>query len=165
MPKPNWPLILLGLGGLAFVVLTRDERSQVTRAARGELGESNGGKYWADTLPAGTPTLDYPKDWCGGFVLWAIHQAGLGQDIHWKTGLGFLSGHLTTTNDPKPGDIAYFNHNEHHAIVDTVTGDTVTLINGNGIGGKVTPSTVRKSDVTAFYSIESLLDKKAVLTS
>jgi hypothetical protein len=60
---------------------------------------------------------------------------------------------------PKPGDIAYFEKNQHHAIVAAINTDgTVDLINGNGTGGAVTESRPAKTKVTAFFSIQPLLE-------
>lgn len=135
----------------------RDPRALVVRAATAEVGSSDAAKYWADAMPGVNAK---GLDWCGAFCLWALHQAGLALDRHWVIGKGFIlvGPHpLPTTKDPKPGDIAYFNKNQHQAIVSSVSPTAVTLINGNGTGGKVSPSTVLKSAVTAFFSIEPLL--------
>ncbi len=131
-------------------------RLRVARAAKSQLGLSDDTPYWADVLP-GTPPSGYPKDWCGGFALWALHQAGLGRKIFWVIGTGFLQK-LPTTQSPKVGDIAYFDTNQHHAVVVGVNADgTVDLVNGNGMYGAVSASTTPKSHVAGFYSIEPLL--------
>ncbi len=73
-------------------------------------------------------------------------------------GDGFIGPlRLPITSNPQPGDIAYFTNNQHEAIVEKVNGNTVKLINGNGQGGKVSLSSVDRSKVAAFYSIEALL--------
>jgi hypothetical protein len=140
-------------------------RRQVVNAALSKVGATNANEFWVDALPAGTPTSDYPKDWCGAFDLWAIHQAGLGLGVNWKIGEGFLIPHLSMTHDPKPGDVAYFAHNQHHAIVSDVIGSTVSLINGNGAGGQVTTSSCPKANVTAFFSLDKLLNASPPLGS
>jgi surface antigen len=61
------------------------------------------------------------------------------------------------TTKPKIGDIAYFTTNQHHAVVVGVNGDSIQIVNGNGLGGKVTVSTTTRAAVTAFYSIVPLL--------
>ena len=133
-------------------------RARVVAAAVKEpWGSPRVTEYWRDVLSA-VDFLTPPKDWCGGFALWALHRAGLGLDLKWTVGSGFL-WKLPTTTDPKPGDIAYFTHNQHQAIVRSIVGNQVNLINGNGSNGKITPSQVDKSAVTAFYNIEPLIQK------
>lgn len=132
-------------------------RSKVVSAAVSQVGLSDGAKYWR----AVGPGMDYTKEWCGTFALWAIQQAGLAQGWTWMIGPktpGFLY-RLRITKDPKPGDIAYFTKNQHHAVVTGVTGTHVDLVNGNGTGGRVTVSTAPRSNVAAFYSIQPLVDE------
>lgn len=131
-----------------------DPRADVVAAAAGELGNSDPEPYWADALP-GTH-VPHAISWCGGFALWALHQAGLALGWHWEPGVGFLF-RLPTTRSPDAGDVAYFTHHQHHAIVERVEDGACWLINGNGIGGQVTRSHVFTSSVTAFYSIAQLL--------
>ncbi len=150
-------LAALGVGTIIMLDQLDPRRRAVVDAALSKLGATNGNEFWADTLP-GSPASDYPKDWCGGFALWALHQAGLGLDLDWKIGSGFLIPNLSQTKSPKPGDIAYFAHNEHHAIVSEVTSSSVGLINGNGAGGQVTRSIAPLNTVTAFFSLERLLE-------
>lgn len=131
-------------------------RERVARAARSQLGRTDPTPYWRDVLPFVSPG-NYPPDWCGAFALWAIHQGGLGKDVDWIIGRG-ISADLPTTQDPLPGDIAYFTNNQHHAVVVGVNGSTVSLVNGNGTGGAVSPSTIQKSQAAAYYSIEPLIE-------
>lgn len=132
-------------------------RAAVVTIAENELGSLDPRVYWADVMPNASPH-DYPKDWCGAFALWVLHQAGMALDLEWKIGRGFLIPNLPQTTHPKPGDIAYFEHNQHHAIVSEVTSSSVGLINGNGAGGQVTRSIAPLNTVTAFFSIERLLE-------
>lgn len=129
------------------------KRQAVVDAAMAEVGQANLEKYFADAAPqyAGS----HPN-WCGIFGLWALHQADLAKGIMWRTGEGFLF-RLKQTSEPKPGDFAYFDKNQHHAIVRRVRGDEVDLINGNGSGGVVSLSTAPVSKARAYYSIQSLL--------
>ncbi len=160
MQKSSWlglGLAALGIGTLLMLDQLDPRRKAVVDAALSKLGATNGNEFWADTLP-GVPPSDYPKDYCGGFALWAIHQAGLGLNLDWKIGSGFLIPNLSQTKNPKPGDIAYFAHNEHHAVVRDVSNGSVGLINGNGAGGQVTQSIAPMSTVTAFFSLEKLLE-------
>lgn len=131
-------------------------RDRVVAAARAELGKGESAKYWKDVDPelAGTNAA-----WCGGFALWCLHQAGLAKNIQWITGKGFLGRlhRLDSITDAKPGDIAYYNKFQHHAVVAANNGDgTLDDINGNGSGGKVTETKNAKPD--AVYSIQSLIE-------
>lgn len=135
-------------------------REQVRAFALGQVGLGDAQLYWDDVLPG----VNVGKaDWCGAFALWCLHQAGLATDRHWAIGSGFLLTHpaLPQTASPKVGDIAYFAHNEHHAVVVGVTPSTVSLVNGNGQAGLVSTSTIHPSQATAFFSIEPLLAQVA----
>ncbi len=148
----------LALLGTAVALWPTDPRLVVTDAVTDQIGQRDARPYWRSVLPASFPERQYPKDWCGAFALWALHQAELALDIDWVIGTGFLNK-LPITRDPQPGDIAYFDTNQHHAVVTDVglIGDRVGLVNGNGTGGAVSVSTSPKSAVKAFYSIEPLV--------
>ncbi len=153
--------VVVALGGVVALWPT-DPRLRVAQAALSQLGRTDASVYWSDVLP-GTPPSGYPKDWCGAFALWAIHQAKLGLDIDWQVGLGFLSENLPTTPVPQIGDIAYFTTNEHHAVVvgyDPAS-DQVSLVNGNGTGGAVSSSVGPRTHAQAYYNIQSLVDRSA----
>ncbi len=134
-------------------------RRQVVEAAKSQVDNSDPSKYWLDTIG----TRRGPKHWCGAFALWALHQAGLAISWRWVIGKGFL-WRLERTKDPKPGDIAYFNLQQHHAVVIEVTADRVHLVNGNSrpkgvlkIPSMVVINERPRKDVTAFYSIAGLI--------
>lgn len=146
---------LLGAGGLVLALWPTSPRARVVRAAESQIGQTDASPYWADVLP-GTPPSGYPKDWCGAFALWCLHQAGLAKDLDWIVGRGFLFN-LPTTTSPQPGDIAYFDSNEHQAVVVGVSPAVVSLINGNGTAGAVSPSTADISHAAGYYSIAPLL--------
>lgn len=98
-------------------------------------------------------------DWCGGFYLWALKVAGIAPpSVTWRfDGSGLASAKLKPTTDPQPADLAYFTKNQHHAMVESVDGDTVHLINGNGGGKGITLTTVQRKQVAGFFSIDPLL--------
>lgn len=134
---------------------TSDLRQRVLDAALAEPSIApRVDSYWQDALAGASPP--YPPDWCGAFVLWALHQAGLAKDVTWTISKGFAS-QLPTTENPEPGDVAYFAANQHHALVLSVSPSQVTLLNGNGSQGHITRSTVPRNEVAVFYSIEPLL--------
>jgi hypothetical protein len=128
-----------------------EQRLKVVNAAIREIGPQNPKKYWDDTVP-GYP--GFSGAWCGGFALWAIHQAGLAKDVDWEIGKGFCY-RLPITKNPLPGDIAYFdNPYQHHAIVESVNNGMVNTIDGNQPGNEVRRRTRDYESVTAFYSID-----------
>lgn len=150
----------VALGG-SIALLTRKTESSlrqaVINAALAEKGFPNPDKYWNDVLV--DPTSK-PKEWCGALILYALHKVGLGLSIKWVPGLGFLDGVLPRTNNPKPGDIAYFTKNQHQALVKSVNPNgTITVINGNDTGGSITVKDIPRSNVAAFYSIQQLVEK------
>jgi hypothetical protein len=159
---PYAALGALGIAGTIGLVYalraSTDPRTKVANAANSQIGATDASVYWADVLQ-NYPSSSYPPDWCGAFALWCLHQAGLATGIEWTVGLGFLSGNLPTTQQPEVGDIAYFNTNEHHAVVVGVdyAAGTVDLVNGNGTGGAVSASTGPMNHPTAYYSIAGLL--------
>jgi hypothetical protein len=157
----------IGIGSI-FKETEDSLRQKVANAAASEMDKDDPTKYWVDVMGPGI----HPKDWCGAFALWALHQAGLALGIKWKPTLGFLMVPptvLPTTKTPKVGDIAYFNRSQHHAVVRKVYADgSVDLVNGNGYNPKiangakseVAPSHVKGSDVTYFFSIQPYINQK-----
>lgn len=124
------------------------KRHAIVIVAKSQLGNSNALKYWQSD---GHPEL-LGQAWCGAFTLWALHKIGVGTNVMWQPGSGYLS-HFPITTTPKIGDIAYFDKYQHEAIVSSVNNDQIGLINGNGTGGKVSLSTVPKTSVRAFYNV------------
>lgn len=132
-----------------------DYRADVVRAALSQLGQSNLSLYFEGAAPQ---FLGSRPSWCGIFALWALREAGLTNWV-WETGRGFLY-RLPRTSEPQAGDIAYYTTNQHQAVVLRNRGDTVDVINGNGLGGVVTLSSPAKSKAAAYYSIQPLIDAK-----
>lgn len=151
-------VVSLGLGALMLTADSSDPRQRLVAWARSQIGSRDSKSVWKSALEPGTPETDYPKDWCGGFLLAGLHAVGLASHVFWEIGTGFELQHLSQTKTPKPGDIAYFDKNEHRALVTAVDpSGMVSLINGNGANGQVSTSTVPLSSVTAFFSIDNLL--------
>lgn len=130
------------------------KRAAMVEAALAEVGKADLDKYFASAAPN---AIGSGVNWCGIFALWALHQAGIAPGVTWVVSKGFLY-RLKQTSEPKPGDIAYFDKNQHHAIVRAVRADEVDLINGNGTGGVVSLSTAPKSKARAYFSIERFLE-------
>ena len=137
-------------------------RALVVKMAASQLGVQDPSLYWQDAYGSVPPT---GYAWCGVFALWVLRRA-LGVTWKWVAGLGFIwvddSGkrsstpRLPTVRTPQPGDIAYFDQPyQHYAVVESVSGNTVTLIAGN------TPDVNRYdeplSKASAYYSIASLV--------
>lgn len=150
------PLSIFGLIVLITIskkLMTWNPRKQVVKAALSQIGLGNANKYWEDVIGSGP----YPKEWCGGFALWALHQAGLAKNWKWEIGKGFLYK-LPVTQTPEIGDIAYFEKNQHQAVIKMIHDDgTMSIINGNGVGGVVNESRGPLNNAKAFYSIQPLI--------
>lgn len=129
-------------------------RARVVSVAMGEVGPQDSAKYWAGVLPA-TYHGEYPTDWCGGFALWVLKQAGLAPNMVWEVGRGFCYK-LPQTTAPEPGDIAYFQTNQHQAVIVEVGGPSITTVDGNQ-RGFVRVIKRPRGAATAFYSVAPLI--------
>jgi len=137
-----------------------DHRELVVGYAAGQVGVTDPSPYYESALP-GAARHSWPKHWCGIFCLWALHEAGLALDWEWdfkpaEKKWGFL-WRLRPTSNPQPGDIAYFERYQHHAIVERVDAHTAWTIDGNQAGGVVARRERPRARVHAFFSIEPLL--------
>ncbi len=122
----------------------------------------NPADYWAVAAKQKLSAAEVKAlDWCGGFYLWALKVAGLAPPtLFWKfDGTGIGSAKLRPTLNPKPADLAYFKKNQHHALIESVDGETIHLINGNGGGKGITRSSVNRKEVAGFFSVEPLLQQ------
>jgi hypothetical protein len=132
-------------------------RQSIVEIALSEVGNNDPRPYLNDALGRYEAV-----SWCGIFALWVYRRVGI-TDIKWATGprvYGFVYPlNLGSTIAPRPGDLAYFTRNQHHAIVAAATKDEVTLVNGNGGEGKVTITTQLRLSVASFFSIEPLIRK------
>ena len=147
--------ILMGVGAIVVISHTPGAyRDRVIQAIERERPAPDQRKYWQE-VSGGTAMLG--KAWCGALALYALHQAGLGKDIPWIDGRGFLF-RLNQTNTPKRGDIAYYEHLQHHAVVKSVNPDgTVTTYDGNDVGGSIGEHVKQFNSATNYYSIDSLI--------
>jgi hypothetical protein len=111
--------------------------------------------YWQNVLaPSETP----PKDWCGAFVLYGLHQAGLARDVRWIPGIGFASPEdLPITNHPEPGDLLYIDRLQHHAMVVSYNPETgiVVSVDGNQPGIALRERHISQVQI---YSIQPFVD-------
>lgn len=131
-------------------------RDKAVQWALSQEGLSDPAPYWLSVLGREKG----PKEWCGAFALSALHHAGIARHIKWVIGKGFLEvNNVPKTDDPQPGDVAYFADKQHQALVVDVSPTHVRLANGNGAGGKVVVNERPRSEVTAFYSIQPWVDE------
>jgi len=151
-------IALVVTGAAALLLWPRKSvRERIVEIAKGELGRQDPQKYWEDVIPGAEGTI-FHGDWCGGFSLWVLHQAGIGRDVNWQIGKGYLFN-LSTTSDPQPGDIAYMNlPYQHHAVVVESDGSNITTVDGNQPGSMVKLRTRPVSAWTAFYSVQPWID-------
>ncbi len=102
-------------------------------------GSNNYTKYWAEIKP------DYQgQPWCACFVTWCFVQA-FGQEMAAKMLKHYpyvycptMANLFTLYANPQPGDVVIFKRNgtfTHTGIVETVSGDYFTTIEGNTSGG------------------------------
>lgn len=141
-----------------------DFRARVIEIAKAEIGPQGKGSlkveaYWRATLPpswtdAQVHLYAKTREWCGGFALWCLKQAGLARDIFWQDGLGFL-GKLPRTLTPSRGDIGYKQSPfQHHLLFDYEHDGWIMSVDGNQ--PDVREQRRRKQGLT-FYSIEPLI--------
>jgi hypothetical protein len=108
-------------------------RQGVVDAAIRHIGNPDTDAIWKEALAPKDYQPGITKAWCGATALTCLHEAGLAQNVFWIWGLGFLEvNHLPKVKLPEPGDIAYYDKPyQHHAIVESVDGDTLHTIDGN----------------------------------
>jgi hypothetical protein len=144
-------------GHIQPVKITGDARARVVAIATAELGEQDPNKYYKDIAPMYLGTKPNEKAWCGVFVLWCLGQAGL---VPWKwvDGKGFLY-RLSIVDLPEPGDIAYFDRMQHHALVTKAEGGKIYTIDGNSMKAPkegVTENHHTISEGVRYFSIRHL---------
>lgn len=167
--RPVIPL-LLGVGALLTTVVVAisrkagtvmSKRDEVIAAADSQIGPGNPVLYWEDVC---VETLEPNRDWCGAFVLWCLHRAGLALDVCWATdGSGFVGpSKLPTTKNPLPGDI-YYQHEpyQHHAIVESLENGILTTIDGNSPNVSRNTRPLPKEGIV-FYSIDPFLKQVGI---
>ena len=138
-------------------------RAAIVEWARGEVGPDTHEKrvrYWTSALGRPVTYAEVASlAWCGGFALCALHEGGVGIDIRWVIGKGFLlqpPRPLPVVTVPKPGDIGYQDKPfAHHFVVDSVEGSLVHTIEGNQ--PDVRRKTRSLTPAVTYYSIDPLL--------
>lgn len=125
-------------------------RMSVIKIGMAELGSRDYWKYIKTTAPWANARVE----WCGCFLLWCYHQAGLFESWQFEMSKGFLY-RLPLTTNPLPGDAAYYHKNNHHALVIDVNGESISTIDGNDgpSPGEVMHNCRQKNEVAGFYRI------------
>lgn len=126
-------------------------------------------ELWRSVLPpewTAAQVVQYQlKHWCGGFTLACLHDAGLALDVHWKDAVGYCEPQrLPRVKIPEPGDVAWFQKNQHYAVVERVRGNVFDSIDGNQGHTPERPAIALHtgralSSVAVFYSIAPFLER------
>jgi hypothetical protein len=149
-------------------------RDRILAVAASKIGAYGKGSpeveaIWRDVLDANVNDRQVKQfakksEWCGGFVLSCLRDAGV-TDAHWKIGSGFvlsLLGAKSATKTPAPGDIgirqgAPTHPVFHHFFVEKYAGpNDWDSIDGNSPHCDRHHHTAL-DPTTTFYSIASLL--------
>jgi len=159
---PNLPAALsilatvLSIGRSARRSDPWSRRQRIVQLAREQLGRGPD-RYVAAELGEPMPP---GLSWCGVFALWVYHRARVApKAVRWQLGKGFAyPAGLPQVEVPMPGDLAYFDDQQHHAIVSRVNADgTFDTIDGNSIGGVVGQATRDLETARGFFSISPWL--------
>lgn len=144
-------------------------RDRIIEIAEAEIGPQAKGSdkvfgYWRAALPpewtdAQVKLYAKTREWCGGFTLWCLKQAGIAQDVSWKDGIGYLGpAHLKQTRTPSRGDVGVKPHPfAHHWLFKYEYDGWFYGIGGNTPGVK--EQRFRKDQVV-FYSIDPFLPEE-----
>lgn len=116
-----------------------DATNTLLNIARSQIGITTGSKYWGYYV--GTTFISSSSTpWCGCFVAWCFNEAGITGKIGQVPNKAYVpsyrdwgrsTGKLTYT--PSPGDIVLFGGSggSHIGIVESVSGDYISTIEGN----------------------------------
>lgn len=141
--------------------MTDSRRLAIVEWAKHEASVAGDGSHRDEYMKASCLNpADHPE-WCGIFTLAALKANGVGLDVCWEVGIGYVGPqHLTITKDPLPGDISYKDQPfQHYGLVAAPLGPNGELdsVEGNAPGVKVlhhpSPSGV------IYYSIDKLLER------
>ncbi len=113
--------------------------------------------YWQNVLAPGEVP---PRDWCGAYVLFGLHKAGLARDVRWIPGIGFASPEdlpIVSGRNIQPGDLLYVERLQHHAMVVSYDPETgiITSVDGNQPGIAIRQ---RHATGVTVYSIQPFVD-------
>jgi hypothetical protein len=95
----------------------------------------------------------YLPSWCGIFATYCLITGGASVGT-WQMGVGITGvGGMQQTHDPKPGDVGYLDAHQHHCIIESVDGDTITSIDGNsGTDSEIIGHTRSKHEFAGFFT-------------
>ena len=90
--------------------------------------------------------------WCGIFATFCLINGGASIGT-WQIGSGITGAGAVQTFHPKPGDVGYMEHNQHHCIITGVDGDTISSIDGNsGMDSEIITHTRSKHEFLGFFT-------------
>ena len=116
--------------------------NKVVAVAKKQVGIKTGKKYWRWYFKSRFRNSD-ATPWCGTFVAWCYHKAGLYKKISGVRRYGNLGyvpsysryakakGKWVKKSEAKPGDIIVFGKNRHVGIVEGVVDGCIITIEGN----------------------------------
>lgn len=132
------------------------KRDELLEWAHSQVGPGDRAGYWESAVGH-----DPGKKlaWCGAFCLAGLHAVGLARNVRWQFGLGFVGpAGLKRTVTPSRGDIGYVDQPfQHHFLFDREADGWVYSVDGNQ--PDVRERKRRRDTITAFYSIEPLLNQ------
>ena len=124
--------------------LTHDQRKDIVAIAYSQVGycESNSSSSLAGTTQGtgnyteyGSYTGYQGQAWCASFISWCAYQAGVSTaviPVNASAGINsFGSSKTYNSSKIQPGDIIFLENGEHVGIVYSVSGNTLTAIEGN----------------------------------
>ena len=116
--------------------------TELMKIAQKEVGTKTGKKYWEAYFGTKFRNGD-STPWCGTFVTWCFKKAGLYsliKDIEDYGNLGYVPSYSAyankkkiwvSANKAKAGDIIIFGSSSHVGLVKSVSGNVITIIEGN----------------------------------
>ena len=140
-------------------VLRVNRAKDVLDAARSQVGTVGGLKYENELMARGGELCIGRGYWCGAFVWWAFHQAGANDayvggrpEAYPYQIYDYYRQRSQLVSYPQAGDLAFMKWSNlpgqptllsHVAIVESVSGSTITVLEGNigGGAGRVVRST------------------------
>lgn len=166
--KPEHIVGTIVLGGLTFWLVRPDssllesdepapgpilhpKRASLLARARQDIGKDVSNEVWQDVNPA----MRGARAWCQAWFLHQLRLQGL-TAAKWRIG-GPFPVPLPITENPKPGDMAYWDQpRQHGAMVESV--DPLVTIDGAQAGNVVARVYHRAGSKTPiYYSIDPLL--------
>ena len=138
----NVPYRADSMGRLTKLAIPDGGGNAVVAVAKKQVGIKTGKKYWKWYFKSRFRNSD-ATPWCGTFVAWCYHEAGLYGKVSGVRKYGNLGyvpsysryakakGKWVKKSAAQPGDIIVFGKNRHVGIVEGVVDDCIITIEGN----------------------------------